>query len=73
VCHAVIGAGSSISFMMVWFLREVASEDCSAKDLHDQFSQVRADMENRGQMMLELERLGGHGVAMDYLDRLRLM
>ncbi|GJV58209.1 hypothetical protein Tco_1459214 [Tanacetum coccineum] len=30
-------------------------------------------MENQGQMMLELEKLGVHGVAMDCLDRLRLM
>ncbi|GJW10175.1 hypothetical protein Tco_1576002 [Tanacetum coccineum] len=59
--------------MNVWFLKDVASEDCFAKDLHDQFSQVWFDMENRGQMMLELERLGGREVAVDFLDRLRLM
>ncbi|GKB88146.1 hypothetical protein Tco_0960418 [Tanacetum coccineum] len=58
--------------MKVWFLREVAFEDCFAKDLHDQFSQVKADMEKRGQMMLELERLRGRGVEVDCLDRLRL-
>ncbi|GJW10060.1 hypothetical protein Tco_1575887 [Tanacetum coccineum] len=40
----------------MWFLREVASEDCFAEDLRDQCSQVRANMEK---MMLELERLRG--------------
>ncbi|GKD16627.1 hypothetical protein Tco_1205785 [Tanacetum coccineum] len=59
--------------MKVWFLREVALEDCFADDLHDQCSQVRAYMEKRGQMMLELGRLGGRGAAVDCLDRLRLM
>ncbi|GJT25760.1 hypothetical protein Tco_0895697 [Tanacetum coccineum] len=54
----------------VWFLREVASEDCFAEDLRDQCSQVRANMEK---MMLELERLRGRGATLDCLDRLRLM
>nr|GFB84036.1 hypothetical protein [Tanacetum cinerariifolium] len=40
--------------MKVWFLREVASEDCFAEDLRDQCSQVRAYMEKRGKMMLAL-------------------
>ncbi|GJV49210.1 RNA-directed DNA polymerase, eukaryota [Tanacetum coccineum] len=55
---------------VVWFLREVASEDCFAEDLRDQCSQVRANMEK---MMLELERLRGCGATLDCLDRLRLM
>ncbi|GKD71522.1 hypothetical protein Tco_1325612 [Tanacetum coccineum] len=54
----------------VWFLREVASEDCFAEDLRDQCSQVRANMEK---MMLELERLRGRRATLDCLDRLRLM
>ncbi|GJY21496.1 hypothetical protein Tco_0394062 [Tanacetum coccineum] len=36
-------------------------------------SLTRAYMEKRGQMMLELGRLGGRGAAVDCLDRLRLM
>ncbi|GJT78029.1 RNA-directed DNA polymerase, eukaryota, reverse transcriptase zinc-binding domain protein [Tanacetum coccineum] len=48
----------------VWFLREVASEDCFAEDLRDQCSQVRANMEKRVQMMLELDRLGGRGATL---------
>ncbi|GJT25765.1 hypothetical protein Tco_0895702 [Tanacetum coccineum] len=50
----------------VWFLREVASEDCFAEDLRDQCSQVRANMEK---MMLELERLRGCGATLDCLER----
>ncbi|GJS31156.1 hypothetical protein Tco_0491776 [Tanacetum coccineum] len=57
----------------VWFLREVASEDCFAKDLRDQCSQVRANMEKQVQMMLELEKLRGRGATLDCLDHLRLM
>ncbi|GJY21500.1 hypothetical protein Tco_0394066 [Tanacetum coccineum] len=49
----------------VWFLREVASEDCFAEDLRDQCSQVRANMEKRVQMMLELDRLGGRGATLE--------
>ncbi|GJW43897.1 hypothetical protein Tco_0072696 [Tanacetum coccineum] len=50
--------------MKVWFLREVASEDCFTEDLRGQCSQVRANIEKRVQMMLELDRLGGRGATL---------
>ncbi|GKB46143.1 protein kinase-like domain, concanavalin A-like lectin/glucanase domain protein, partial [Tanacetum coccineum] len=59
--------------MKVWFFREVGSKDCFTKDMRDQCSLVRADMEKRSQLMSELERLAVGEVAAEYLESLRQM
>ncbi|GKC80765.1 hypothetical protein Tco_1131539 [Tanacetum coccineum] len=59
--------------MKVRFSKEVRSEDAFAEEMHDQCYLVRAEMEERSRLMLELERRAGGDAGATYIESLRQM